>query len=66
MDQQWAKFKLAIKEAAEEELPRVEGKAKQLWMIDDILDLMGRRRQRKKKNSQEKYETLHKEIRKKN
>ena len=59
VDQQWAKFKVPITEAAEEQIPRVERKTKQRWMTENILDFMEKKRQIKK------YETLHKKSEKK-
>ena len=39
VDPQWVKFKVAMTEAAVEQIPRVP----KSWMIEDILDLMGKR-----------------------
>ena len=39
VDQQWVKFIVAMTEAAVEQIPRVP----KSWMIEDILDLMGKR-----------------------
>ena len=37
--------KVMVTEAAEEQIPRVERKIKQIWMTEDILDLMKKLRQ---------------------
>ena len=58
MDQQWVKFYVAVTEAAVEQIPRVERKTKQKY----ILGWLVKRRQVKIKEI--KYEILHKEIRK--
>ena len=47
VDQHWAKFKITITVAAMEWMPRVDRKIEQKWMIEDILDLMGKKRQAK-------------------
>ena len=56
-------IKVAITEAAIEQIPRVERKTKQRWMTEDILDL--REKRRRVKNNREKYEAQQKEIKKK-
>ena len=62
VDQKWAKFKVAITEAAVKHIPRVERKAKQKWIVEDIFGSHGKKR-RQGKNG-ENYETFHKQIRK--
>ena len=53
IEEQWDRLISSITEAAAAELPRVEKKAKQKWMTDDILELMDKRR--KTKNNKDEY-----------
>ena len=51
IEEQWRQLRDSIKEAAREEIQKIERKAKQKWMTDDILDLMdGRRRSKGNKD----------------
>ena len=51
IEEQWGQLRDSIKEAAREEIQKIERKAKQKWMTDDILDLMdGRRRSKGNKD----------------
>ena len=63
VEQQWEQLRDSITEAACEEIPEIERKAKQKWMTDDILDLMDERR--RAKGNQEEYKRLHREVRRK-
>ena len=45
--QTWAKFKVAITEAAVKQIPRVERETKQRWMTEDILDLVEKKASKK-------------------
>ena len=44
-----AKFKVAITEAAVKHIPRVERKAKQKWIVEDIFGSHGKKRRQGKK-----------------
>ncbi|GFO36321.1 endonuclease-reverse transcriptase [Plakobranchus ocellatus] len=60
VEQQWENFKSAIMEAATEMIPKVNRKAKQKWMTEEILNLMEERRCAK--GNKEKYEQIHKKV----
>ncbi|GFS20340.1 craniofacial development protein 2-like [Elysia marginata] len=62
-EEQWHQLITAITEAATEEIPPTERRARQRWMTNEILEMMDKRRQAK--NDKHAYETLHKQIRKK-
>ena len=51
LDQQWIKFKSAVTEVAMEQILRDKRKAKQMWIAEDILELIEKRGQ--EKNSSE-------------
>ncbi|GFO27557.1 RNA-directed DNA polymerase from mobile element jockey-like [Plakobranchus ocellatus] len=63
VEQQWENFKSAIMEAATEVISKVKRKAKQKWMIEEILNLMEERRCAQ--GNREKYEQIHKKMQEK-
>ena len=61
VDEQKLRFKVAVTEAAMEQITRVRKKTKQKCITEDILVLMKKKGEREKSNN-EKYETLLKKF----
>lgn len=64
VQRQWTNFKLCIKEAAQETLPKKQKVAKQSWMTEDILQLM-KERKRYKNRDNIKYKEIDADVRRK-
>ena len=60
-DELWSNLKECMQDAADECLPKKKRVAKQIWMTDDILNLMEERRKLKRKDAE--YRELDKQIR---
>ena len=60
-DELWSNLKECMQDAAEECLPKKKRVAKQVWMTDDILNLMEERRKHKRKDTE--YRELDNQIR---
>ena len=61
-DRNWRHLQVALKETADEIVPKQERRRRQSWMTEGILDKMDERRRNKERNPQ-RYEELDLEIR---